>query len=598
MILKRKTSKDVIIRVALLFSFLTLVIGALGIVSYRNFSKTLTVNIRGCLKERTIDDAALISQVISVMKTSIEGIASRADIQSMDWQIQKPVLLEEAKRLEVIGFQVANLDGFTWSTRQGVMNMTDRDHFKMALRGATTITDPIISRIDGKTIIVIATPIKKEGQTAGVLTAALDPQFLFDVVKNIKVSKSGYAFVLNKSGMIIAHPRTEFILSQNHTMEALEQVSELKELAAFERNMAKGKVGCGFYSVDGVKKFGSYAPIPDTNWSLAIIAPSDEIFEELGTLKLTFVLLMVISLIAVISVNIFVFRYVYEHRKAAALEKDVHESTRLLRENAETDKMRTDFFANLSHELRTPLNVILGAIQLLHLYLHNEENAEVQNISKHIKTIRQNCQRLLRLVNNLIDATKIDAGFFEIRMQNCNIVSVVEEIALSVTEYARGKELELQFDTNIEERIIACDPDAIERIILNLLSNAIKFTNPGGIIYITVLDNIDEILISVRDTGIGIPKDKHEMIFQRFRQVDESLTRNHEGSGIGLSLVSSLVEMHGGEISVYSDLGKGSEFIVKLPITILPEQESMNYPNADKNHTEKVNVEFSDIYHS
>lgn len=131
---------------------------------------------------------------------------------------------------------------------------------------------------------------------------------------------------------------------------------------------------------------------------------------------------------------------------------------------------------------------------------------------------------------------------------------------MSVAGYVENKGLELVFDTDTEEKIMACDLDMIERIMLNLLSNSVKFTSPGDSIKVNFIDEGDSVKIVVMDTGIGIPEDKQLSIFERFRQVDRSFTRNHEGSGIGLALVNSLVKMHGGRIELSSELGKGSEF--------------------------------------
>lgn len=284
-----------------------------------------------------------------------------------------------------------------------------------------------------------------------------------------------------------------------------------------------------------------------------------------------------------------------QNKKAAELQEKFKENTRLLREAREFDKIKTEFFANISHELRTPLNVILSALQILNpdsnISLTKEKSVTYLN------TMKQNCFRLLRLVNNLIDITKIDSGYFEIHLSNHNIVSIVEDITLSVAKYTEHKSITLIFDTDIEEKLIACDPDKIERIILNLISNSVKFTEPGGEILVTVHDAVDNIVISVRDTGIGIPENKLSIIFERFRQVDKSLTRNHEGSGIGLSLVKSLVELHDGEIFVKSTYGQGTEFIVKLP-AILTEDDDMSSKNVytPKNYVERINIEFSDIY--
>ncbi|OCA98430.1 ATP-binding protein [Clostridium beijerinckii] len=268
-------------------------------------------------------------------------------------------------------------------------------------------------------------------------------------------------------------------------------------------------------------------------------------------------------------------------------------------EALELEKLRTEFFANISHELRTPLNIILGVIQILRRdLLDKEKPIDKGKIINNIDIERQNCFRLLRLINNLIDSTKLDAGHFEIDMINCNIVSVVEEITLSVAGYISNNNINLIFDTDVEEKIIACDPDKIERIMLNLLSNCIKFTDDDGSIFVNIFNGEEYITLSVEDTGIGIPEEKVEIIFDRFRQVDKSFTRNYEGSGIGLSLVKSLVEMHDGTISVESKYGVGTKFTIKLPVKVLNKsKEKANISNNIINTcVEKINIEFSDIY--
>ncbi|AWI06594.1 hypothetical protein B9W14_19550 [Clostridium drakei] len=279
------------------------------------------------------------------------------------------------------------------------------------------------------------------------------------------------------------------------------------------------------------------------------------------------------------------------------LIKKIREDRLHLNKMQEIDKLRTDFFTNISHDLRTPLNIILSALQLMKSF--NNLNCNEEKSFKYFKSIKQNSLRLLKLINNLIDITKIDSGYFQINTGNYNIVNVVEDITLSVAQYVENKSITLTFDTNTEEKIMACDPDKIERIMLNLISNAIKFTNPGGHIFINIFDKNDYIIICVGDTGIGILENDLDIIFERFRQSNATSSINYTGSGIGLSLVKSLVEMHGGKISVKSTYGKGTKFTIKLPVTI---KETDNVPiqntSFNKNHIEKVSIEFSDIYTS
>lgn len=288
-------------------------------------------------------------------------------------------------------------------------------------------------------------------------------------------------------------------------------------------------------------------------------------------------------------------------KKMEELKIIAEENEKKLKEALELDRLRTEFFANLSHELRTPLNIIFSSIQLINSYITDNAHILDENgvISRNLKVSRQNCNRLLRLINNLIDVTKIDAGFYELNPINCNIVEIVEEIALSVVEYTKSRDINLVFDTDTEEKIIACDPDIIERIMLNLLSNAIKFSHNSGSIFISISDGPEYVSIFVEDTGIGIPEDKLLYVFERFTQVDNLLTRTNEGSGIGLSLVKSLVEMHGGTISIQSNYGKGTKLTIKLPVKVLYHDGKnivINRNNIINNPLEKINIEFSDIY--
>jgi signal transduction histidine kinase len=274
------------------------------------------------------------------------------------------------------------------------------------------------------------------------------------------------------------------------------------------------------------------------------------------------------------------------------------ENTMLLSKIKEYEELRNVFFANLSHELRTPLNVIFSAQQMMNLILSKQSCEDCKHqISKYNKIVKQNCYRLIRLIGNLIDITKIDAKYFEINKKNCDIVNVVANITQSVSDYIKDKNIELGFDTEIEERIISFDPDKVERIMLNLLSNAVKFTAEKGQINVKIRSIDGYVAISVIDNGIGISREMQNTVFERFIQADKTIARNREGSGIGLSLVKSLVDLHQGKISLISEQGKGSEFIVMLPDVFVPSEDSIACTyDANNQDIERINIEFSDIY--
>ncbi|EKQ57356.1 MULTISPECIES: PAS domain-containing hybrid sensor histidine kinase/response regulator [unclassified Clostridium] len=295
-----------------------------------------------------------------------------------------------------------------------------------------------------------------------------------------------------------------------------------------------------------------------------------------------------------------VSRDITERKKKEELQKRIEEERRRLNELKEADRIKTEFFANMSHELRTPINVIFSAVQMEEIMLKDylSENISIDKF-KYINMMKQNCYRILRLIDNLIDITKIDNNYFEISKSNHDIINLVENITLSVVDYIQNKGISITFDTDVEERIIACDPEKIERIILNLLSNAVKFTPSGGNIIVKIENNTNDICIRVKDTGKGIPKNKLDSIFERFVQVDKSLTRTHEGSGIGLSIVKKLIELHGGKISVISKEGQGTEFIMYIPCKLVESEacdKSVCNTQIGKSFIEKINIEFSDIY--
>lgn len=265
---------------------------------------------------------------------------------------------------------------------------------------------------------------------------------------------------------------------------------------------------------------------------------------------------------------------------------------------SEVEKLRLEFFANLSHELRTPLNLIFSSLQTIEL-IEKDLLKKNNRLKNYIDIINQNSKRLLKLVNNLIDSTKFDCGYYEYNPQNYNIVHFIENIAMSVAEFAKQNDINLIFDTDVEEKIMAFDLEKLERTMLNLLSNSIKYTNSSGKIEVLLKDCGETFNITVKDNGIGIPDDKLKVIFERFKQVEDRLRKRSEGSGIGLSIVKDLINIQGGIIDVKSEFGVGSEFTVKLPVSILSNEDHLNkldYNEVFNGMITRMNIEFSDIY--
>lgn len=256
------------------------------------------------------------------------------------------------------------------------------------------------------------------------------------------------------------------------------------------------------------------------------------------------------------------------------------------------DKEKSEFISNISHELRTPLNIFYSTVQLLDRMSENETLDFKLMYKKYKKPLHVNCKRMLRLINNVMDISNIDTGILKPNFGNYDIVSISEDITLSVVNYASLKSINIQFDTNVEEHIIKCDPTMIERILLNLLSNAIKFSGKNKNIYVDL--NVEDkwVQIEVKDEGIGINDNVKHIIFDKFVQVDKSFTRMNEGSGIGLSIVKSMIDLHNGNISVESEVNVGSTFKILLPNECLNDSYFETY-DINNSSTE---LELSDIY--
>lgn len=587
---------------SIVFSTIAIVIICIiiAINSYHDLTSSLTKNLIKSLEDKAIENARVVSQNYKSLLLSAQLIASCHEVKTMDWERQKKYLLTLTDIVDASRFQVIDSKGFLRSTSGGTLDVSHREYFKKALSGNTVITDPFQSNLENKMVVVCATPIKNDKEEiVGVLTSTLDYTVLSKFSNNIKIKDTGYAFIINKEGVTIAHPNAELVFNQDNDFINVKRSPILQQLVDIEKKMINGKTGYGYYKYydkdnNLIDKVATFAPISGTNWSLAVTVPQNELFSEVYSLRNKSIFLISILMILFILFSYLVAKHISEHKKINLLEKDIFESSKLLDQAVEMDKIRTEFFMNITHELRTPLNVIISTLQLFDLYINNNSLLDKNNTNKNLKIMKLNCFRLLRLVNNLIDSSRIDAGFFEIHMQNCNIINLIEKTCISVIDYTNIKKLSFTFTTDINEKTIACDPYMIERIILNLLSNAIKFTDPGGKIHVRTYTKQNNIFISVKDTGIGISIENQKQIFERFRQVDKSLTRKNEGSGIGLSIVKSIVNMHGGSISVISDNITGSEFIVKLPIRTVTIEETTFNNNYVKN--ELVDLEFSDIY--
>ncbi|MDM8535557.1 ATP-binding protein [Desulfobacterales bacterium HSG17] len=274
----------------------------------------------------------------------------------------------------------------------------------------------------------------------------------------------------------------------------------------------------------------------------------------------------------------------------ASLAKRVEERTReLSAANAKlerTARLKDEFLANMSHELRTPLTSILGMTEALQEQVFGPMNEkELSSLNR----IEQSGRHLLNLINDILDLSKIEAGKIELDMTRISVEAICRTCINMIKQQTHKKRIKLNVSIDKNLKYIRADMLRLKQILVNLLNNAVKFTPEEGEINLNADEKstLGTIEFTVQDTGIGIPEKDMETLFQPFVQVDGSKSRHHEGTGLGLSLVSRLTEMHGGSVSLISKMGQGSQFTVSLPLDSVPQNEkkqiTVENPQASSN---------------
>jgi signal transduction histidine kinase len=231
----------------------------------------------------------------------------------------------------------------------------------------------------------------------------------------------------------------------------------------------------------------------------------------------------------------------------------------------ELDRLKSSFLANMSHELRTPLNSILGFADVI---LEELDGPLTENMNNDLKLIQKNGQHLLHLINDVLDMAKIESGKMNLAIEKFNLHEIIEEVTSITSPLASEKNLALFVEPESDREVdINADRTRLRQVMINLVNNAIKFTEKGRIAILVTREG-DHVLIRVKDTGIGIPPEQLEAVFQEFVQVDTSTTRKVGGTGLGLPISRRLIEMHGGRLWAESSNvnGEGSSFYVVLPI--------------------------------
>lgn len=410
-----------------------------------------------------------------------------------------------------------------------------------------------IELINGRIVELVTTNIKLNDEDL-LISIVIDITELENTIMNIEQSEKTYKLLLQTlpEGIVIVNPTTKKHIYRNEASIRMLKTIGLEKLNESIKTYLKEENYGNFrrFTIDKLN---------NVDISLAIVKREEE-----GSL-------------------IVVFRMLDCEFKSTQLEKELNRIK-------EKNKFKTEFLSNVAYDIKKPINKIFETNNNL---IENKGKYNSENINNHTRLVKQNCYRLIRLLSNVEYVSRIDNGTCTLELRKCDIVKLLENIVKISKTYTDKKGIDISFKSEVNKKILSLDIDKVEKIILNILSNAIKFTDTGGRIDINLYMENEQVCISIKDTGIGIPKDKTEVIFENFEQLDTTLSRGCEGTGMGLSVVKKLANLNNIKINVESELNKGSEFIITLPNNIV----SKNIKLQDKfAQDEKIDIEFSDIY--
>jgi signal transduction histidine kinase/DNA-binding response OmpR family regulator len=484
-------------------------------------------------------------------------------------------LLEQLRRHNYLSLAVLSPRGVVLSLGRNAPGheFAQSRYAKRAFTGERVITST--EKTESGLIIRICVPMG-----ARILVATLPGNFFSVIASDFRIWLSGHIFIIDNEGVVIANIDPRHVLDRQSLTEIAAESGD-QHMETFYKTMQKGKSGSGVYTYDGVPRVCAYTPIGGSDgWFVAAAAP----IEESPAARTSYILLLASAaflglglICAVFTANII----------AAPFNKIREQNQRLeeLKETAENaSRAKGDFLSNMSHEMRTPMNAIIGMTSIA------KTAASVERKDYCLAKIEEASTHLLGVINDILDMSKIEANKLELSFADFNFEKMLQKVAGVITFRVEEKNQSFQvhIDKNIP-RVLLGDDQRLAQVIANLLSNAVKFTPEGGSITLDAAlvseighehdgsrsaadtaarDGEDlreyELRITVTDTGIGISPEQQSRLFSSFTQAESGISRKYGGTGLGLAISKRIAEMMGGGITIESEEGKGSSFIVAV----------------------------------
>ncbi len=548
-----------------------------------------------------------------------DGAAPEGRLLDYLWLLRQVPSITEAMHLDASGRETLRVSRLARNVVGSRADHSQDPRFLAAQAGAIYF-GPVYFREDSEPYMTIAMPLK--GPDAGIAVAEVNLKFFWGVMSQIQIGRAGYAYVVDSGGILIAHPDIGLVL-QKTALGALPQVRAA--LAASPRPSGRGGSGAEIGAdLGGREVLTAHAAISPVGWHVFVEQPVREAFSPLyaailrtgGLLLVGLALSTVASLVlarrmlrpiqalqqgaARIGAGSLGERitlqtgdelealaeqfnqtaaqlqesYASLERKVRERTADLSEALRALQEKTQqlevASRHKSIFLANMSHEFRTPMHAIIGCSEIL---LDPSLPVTEQERPQFLRDILASGRHLLALINEVLDLSRIEVGRLDLRIEPTAVREVLDTVHGTMRPLAAKKHIQLDLECAEGVGLAPMDAARVRQALLNLIGNALKFTPEGGRVWVRgLLSHPDDGLrIEVEDTGPGIPAEEHERIFVEFQQAPVAHPAGRlEGAGLGLTLARRFVEMHGGRLWVESEVGRGSTFIVTLPVDAGP----------------------------
>ena len=450
------------------------------------------------------------------------------------------------------------------------MNFSVRDWYQGTTKtGKPYVSAAYFSSDPGHPLVVaVSDPIVGDGRYApkgkvlGILVVGYELSATQRLFSDFAVMQGVSIEVTDQKGFIVAQ-------------SGIAPVELVEDKSAGVAAALRGESSVDRVSLGGEDNFAAYATVPEIGWTVVTTLPASIALADANRLR-AYVVAITIVLLALLAGMKIVIYVVFRGEKASNLalsgansnlERKVAARTGELeasnRELKAANRHKTTFLANMSHELRTPLNAILGFSELL--IDAPDGRFPIATRQRFLGQIHSSGKHLLGLINDILDLSKIEAGQMELRLQTVSVADVVAQVVSIVEPLASERRIHIEAEAGNAGQILA-DEAKVRQMVLNLVSNAIKFSSDEGKVTIRATRVVDRLEISVTDNGIGVAKEDLPLLFKEFQQVDSGVSRKQQGTGLGLTLTRSFAVLHGGDVRVESELGKGSCFTIDLPL--------------------------------